>query len=205
LLFRDIDADDFQAININQANCFSSANEVSLSFDPSAFNFDSDDYSDSDFVSWYFMPEQEERRKAVMSRLESAILLTESKLKKQREAVVLKKQKRLKLRLEKLEKSKQSLDRAVSEILDKVNLKVSRSALDYASAQQVNVEARLKRLQTGEEEWARRYVGAVEPKMKWIEIPPESCNDNSDVYECVLCKKRCSNLWEIVCHSSLDH
>ncbi len=56
LLFRDIDAEDFQAANINQASCFSSSNESALSFDPSAFNFDSDDYSDSDFVSWYFLP-----------------------------------------------------------------------------------------------------------------------------------------------------
>jgi hypothetical protein len=153
--------------------------------------------------------------------LDAAISLTESKLRKQREAVAAKKQKKLKSRLEKLERTKQSQDKLTSEIIEKISAKVNRCALDYASAQQAYVEARLKRLQIGEEEWMKHGSEfLLEKNCKWIEkntaLSQENKEDISDqnglvaserhsIFECLQCKQCFSTLWDVVCHTNLDH
>eukprot|EP00475_Leptophrys_vorax_P008219 TRINITY_DN15296_c0_g2_i3.p1 TRINITY_DN15296_c0_g2~~TRINITY_DN15296_c0_g2_i3.p1 ORF type:complete len:788 (-),score=207.61 TRINITY_DN15296_c0_g2_i3:2586-4949(-) len=225
-LLPDLDMEDLKSANVNQTICFPPDEPDPI--DPAAFSIDENIDGCEDFVNWYFAPEQDEKRKGVLARLEAAIAPTEKQLKKNRDAVAGKKQKRLRARLEKLERAKIESEKATSSVIDRINARVAKCCKDYATSQQTAVESRLKRIQVGEDEWAKKRKELEDLQVKWVEVSSLSGSrptgdevkamiapvvlaseqPAADIvlpFKCSICSFSASNRWEIICHTRLDH
>jgi hypothetical protein len=220
-LLPDLDMEDLKSANVNQTMCFPPDEPEPI--DPSTLSPDENIDGCEDFVNWYFAPEQDEKRKGVLMRLEAAIAPTEAKLKKNRDAVAIRKQKRLKQRLEKLERAKIAADKASSEVIERINARVTKCCKDYATAQQLAVESRLKRIQVGEDEWTKKRQELENLQTKWLDLGPTGITESKDEekvaqpskvdspgieavsLKCTLCTYTSNSHWEIICHSRLDH